>query len=318
MSWAQQEDEPPIEQVGEERTDVETLDEAATNEDVETLDEAAPPPVEVDTTEDIELLDQGPPSTMEAGRRTPGPRPPPATAAEAPAAIDTEARCPRNHLCGSGRHELDPLFRKGSDRQRPCCHGSAGFPVGLEDCHVGAVTGRAYVGVDCGDSDGSMFVGHAPSFEDFPFVLDENFPFDRGSVFAGPGTGQSMTIFRRRSRPPAAHHATTTRPHRRSGHPVRHRWNSSSERRDEILASNRKTIARSVEMNLAGAETAMSPHPNRRSGVIGRRPIHHQKKKHGNDNNRSGSAKDNGKKSKSSKHAKNRGGKKGKKSQSSK
>ena len=28
--------------------------------------------------------------------------------------------------------------------------GTAGFPVGLEDCHVGAVTGRAYVGIDCG------------------------------------------------------------------------------------------------------------------------------------------------------------------------
>ena len=69
--------------------------------------------------------------------------------------------------------------------------GSAGFPVGLEDCHVGAVTGRAYVGVDCGDSDGSMFVGHAPSFEDFPFVLNDNFPFDRGSVFADRGQSQS-------------------------------------------------------------------------------------------------------------------------------
>jgi hypothetical protein len=61
--------------------------------------------------------------------------------------------------------------------------GSAGFPVGLEDCHVGAVTGRAYVGIDCGEGDSSV-VGHAPSFEEFPFVLDESFPFSQDSVFA--------------------------------------------------------------------------------------------------------------------------------------
>jgi hypothetical protein len=56
---------------------------------------------------------------------------------------------------------------------------------------VGAVTGRAYVGIDCGPGGGSSFVGHAPSFEEFPFVLDQNFPFDRDSVFANPGEGQS-------------------------------------------------------------------------------------------------------------------------------
>ena len=55
--------------------------------------------------------------------------------------------------------------------------GSAGFPAGLEDCHVGAVTGRAYVGIDCGEDGGSSFVGHSPSFEEFPFVLDESFHF---------------------------------------------------------------------------------------------------------------------------------------------
>jgi hypothetical protein len=36
-----------------------------------------------------------------------------------------------------------------------------------------------------------MFVGHAPSFEDFPFVVDENFPFDQQNVFADRGTSQS-------------------------------------------------------------------------------------------------------------------------------
>jgi hypothetical protein len=54
------------------------------------------------------------------------------------------------------------------------------------------VTGRAYVGIDCGEESESSFVGHAPSFEEFPFVLDEgfpfvldeNFPFGSDSVFA--------------------------------------------------------------------------------------------------------------------------------------
>ena len=57
---------------------------------------------------------------------------------------------------------------------------------------MGAVTGRAYVGIDCGEGSDSSFVGHAPSFEEFPFVLDEgfpfvldeNFPFGSDSVFA--------------------------------------------------------------------------------------------------------------------------------------
>jgi hypothetical protein len=68
--------------------------------------------------------------------------------------------------------------------------GSAGFPIGLEECHVGAVTGRAYVGIDCGDESETSFVGHAPSFEEFPFVLADNFPFDRESVFADRGESQ--------------------------------------------------------------------------------------------------------------------------------
>ena len=66
------EDEPPIEQVGED-----------TGEDVETLDEAAPPADEVDTTEDIELLDQGPPAkrkrTSSSWIKVPRRRRPPST-----------------------------------------------------------------------------------------------------------------------------------------------------------------------------------------------------------------------------------------------
>jgi hypothetical protein len=61
--------------------------------------------------------------------------------------------------------------------------GQGGFPTGLEPCHVGAVTGRAYVGIDCGDGD--SFVGHAPSFADFPFVVEADFPFgEANSPFA--------------------------------------------------------------------------------------------------------------------------------------
>jgi hypothetical protein len=59
--------------------------------------------------------------------------------------------------------------------------GNTAFPAGLATCHVGAVTGRAYVGIDC--EDGTSVVGHAPSFEEFPFAVDEGFPFNRESVF---------------------------------------------------------------------------------------------------------------------------------------
>jgi hypothetical protein len=61
--------------------------------------------------------------------------------------------------------------------------GRGDTPVGLADCHVGAVTGRAYVGLDCGDDEGSSFVGHAPSFEAFPFVLEAEFPFEGDEAF---------------------------------------------------------------------------------------------------------------------------------------
>src|SRR4051812_2781365 len=68
LAWAQQDDEPPIQQVGEDTNgDVETLDEAATpveqgnaTEDVEALDQGPP----VGAQDDIELLDQGPPAAV--------------------------------------------------------------------------------------------------------------------------------------------------------------------------------------------------------------------------------------------------------------
>jgi hypothetical protein len=169
LAWAQ-DDTPPIEQVEE-----------GTSGDVETLDEGAPPvasetesldaePAAVAPVEDIELLDQGSPPA--AGAMTS----PPATApALAPAAV---AVAPAG---GSGTY-VDPAFEPApqlpADFGTGNVHvsaGSEGFPVGLEPCHVGAVTGRAYVGINCGDD--VSFVGHAPTFADFPFVPEEEFPF---------------------------------------------------------------------------------------------------------------------------------------------
>jgi len=169
MHWAQ--DEQPIEQVGE-GTDVETLDEATspanvvdTTEDVEPLDQGSPPGDQ----QDVELLDQGPmPAAASESPAPPTDSAVPVTSNVAPA-VSSAPMLPEGF--GTGNVHVST--------------GSAGFPVGLENCHVGAVTGRAYVGVDCDGGDGSMFVGHAPSFEDFPFVLDENFPFDQESVLAG-------------------------------------------------------------------------------------------------------------------------------------
>lgn len=179
MRWAQQEEEPPIEQVGED-----------TSEDIETLDEAAPPTDETDTADDIELLDQGPPvGAQDEDIELLDQGPPPATAAESPApSTVTTVLVPASVAPVTTPGPVLPEgFGTGNVH---VATGSAGFPVGLEDCHVGAVTGRAYVGIDCGEGGESSFVGHAPSFEEFPFVLDESFPFDQDSVFADRGTSQ--------------------------------------------------------------------------------------------------------------------------------
>jgi hypothetical protein len=184
IGWAQAADEPPIEQVGEDTgEDVETLDEAAppvedvaTEEDIETLDEG-PPPAAVE--EDIELLDQGSPPTTTEVPVTEIPAPEPVAVAPVTTYIVPEPVVASGPVVPEG-------FGTGSVHVST---GSTGFPVGLGDCHVGAVTGRAYVGIDCGD--GSSFVGHAPSFEEFPFVVDEGFPFNRDSVFADLGASDS-------------------------------------------------------------------------------------------------------------------------------
>jgi hypothetical protein len=170
---AQADDLPDIEQVGEGET-----------EDQEALDEGAPPAQDGD---DVELLDQGaPPATAAA---------PPADTATAPLAtaaapvadsatvapVDSGAVYTAPAPAATGP-VLPPGF--GSGRVRASA-GRFGFPVGLENCHVGAVTGRAYVGIDCGeDGEGdSDVVGHAPSFEDFPFVLEAEFPFESDDAF---------------------------------------------------------------------------------------------------------------------------------------
>jgi hypothetical protein len=177
IGWAQSTEEPPVEQVGEGAgEDVETLDEAETpaddvapEEDIETLDEGSPP---VAADEDLELLDQGAP---------PGTSPAPVTETSAPTTVTAEpvtTDAVPEPVAASGPM-LPEGFGTGSVHVST---GSAGFPTGLENCHVGAVTGRAFVGINCGD--GSSFVGHAPSFEEFPFVVDEGFPFNQEGIFA--------------------------------------------------------------------------------------------------------------------------------------
>ena len=181
MLWAQQEDGSAVEQVGEDTDgDIETLDdvpasvdEADATEDVELLDEAP----SANDQQDVELLDQGPsPATASdsPAPATTSESPAPATVSPAPVTTYMAPAAPSGPIPPEGFGTGDVYVATGS----------AGFPVGLEDCHMGAVTGRAYVDVDCGDSGGSSFVGHGPSFEEFPFVLDENFPFDSESVFA--------------------------------------------------------------------------------------------------------------------------------------
>ena len=256
MRWAQ--DEPPVEQVGE-------------GTDVETLDEATPAANVVDTTEDVELLDQGPPPGDQQDIELLDQEPMAATASESPAPPTDSAVPVTSNVAPavSGSPMLPEGFGTGNVHVSA---GSAGFPVGLEDCHVGAVTGRAYVGVDCGEGDGSSFVGHAPSFQEFPFVLDESFPFDQESVFADPGAGQFDDNVQ--TMVSAARGATLDN---NAAAPVIRTSGASSVEfeqrvRDGSLESNRKTVVRSEEVRSAGVEVLTLRHPSRRVRLIGRRP----------------------------------------------
>jgi hypothetical protein len=142
--------------------------------DVETLDEGAPPAQP--PAEDVETLDQGAPPATTAPAPAPAPAPAATTVpAEAPTTYTAPAAAPPAAPSGP---TLPAGF--GTGRVRASA-GRFGFPIGLESCHVGAVTGRAYVGLDCEDFED--VVGHAPSFEDFPFVLEAEFPFEGDESF---------------------------------------------------------------------------------------------------------------------------------------
>jgi len=169
--FAQTSDESEIQQVGENG-----------NGDVEELDEGALPvaPATGSTTtsslEDIELLDQGAsPAAAPVVAAAPVYGTAPVDSVTTPVQSDYVApsTTPAVHPTGFW---LPEGFGSGNVHVST---GRGGFPPGLEDCHVGAVTGRAYVGISCG-GDNSV-VGHAPSFQDFPFVTDAGFPFDSDS-----------------------------------------------------------------------------------------------------------------------------------------
>lgn len=173
LSWAQDATDVPIQAT--EADDVETLDNGTLAADAEALDQAPQDTVQTDPTgqEDVELLDQGAPPVAA-----------PASVESIPAATEpvpvqtatTSTDSTGDLTTAASEPPLPPGF--GSGRVHVAA-GSSGFPVGLENCHVGAVTGRAYVGIGCGEND--MFVGHAPTFDEFPFVVDAAFPFDTAS-----------------------------------------------------------------------------------------------------------------------------------------
>lgn len=183
LGWAQSVDDGSIQQVGEATQ--------AGDEDAEALDAGAPPvesnpssssdAVVDQTGDDVELLDQGEPSQETTSTTTTTMSTEtnvvesvaPATAAESAAPVASG-----DIATTATAVDMGPQLPAGFGEGQVLVSTAAGdFPPGIDECHVGAVTGRAYVGIDC-DEEGTSFVGHAPTFEDFPFVTDENFPFD--------------------------------------------------------------------------------------------------------------------------------------------
>jgi hypothetical protein len=148
--------------------------------DTETLDEGAPPTTSSPPSagDDVETLDQGSPPPA-GGVESVAPvgsvagtyvAPAPATASTPSYAAPAES--------ASSAPYIPPGFGTGH------VHVAAGhpeFPVGLVSCHVGTITGRAYVGVDC--PNGDSVVGFAPSLNDFPFILNPDFPFEGDEGF---------------------------------------------------------------------------------------------------------------------------------------
>lgn len=172
LTWAQASDGGDIQQVGEgESTDSEALDEGAA---------AAQEPVAAD---DVETLDQGaPPTTTVVDTAVPVDT---AAVQAAAAPIDYGvSSSPSNATTSTPTQPSGPSLPPGfGSRQVRVSAGRNGFPLGLEPCHVGAVTGRAYVGIKCGE-DGESVVGHAANFQDFPWVVDPGFPFQPGEAVA--------------------------------------------------------------------------------------------------------------------------------------
>lgn len=184
-----------IEQVGE-GDDVETLDEGASPQQTQAPADAEPAD-NATNQEDVELLDQGAPPATTQPATAPATTAAPAVAPAAAAPASTSALPPAEATTSTAAAPsapagpaLPPGFGTG---QVHVSTGGAAFPSGLADCHVGAVTGRAYVGIDCGDegAGNDSFVGHAPSFNDFPFVVDPGFPFNRDSGFFVSGGNES-------------------------------------------------------------------------------------------------------------------------------
>ena len=136
--------------------------------DTETLDQGSPPTA---SGEDVETLDQGAPPAATGAVPVPVADGTVLTAAPvaAPAAADMAYAEPAGP-------QLPPGFGEG---RVMVSNNPRGYPVGLEPCEVGVVSGRAYVGVKCGES-GQPVVGHS-TYDNFPWVIDPGFPFEPGA-----------------------------------------------------------------------------------------------------------------------------------------
>jgi hypothetical protein len=159
--WLQDNAQTQPSQVGEGDSDTETLDQGSPTA-TETLDQGSPPATSGD---DVETLDQGQPPTG----AVPVPVAEGTVLTTAPVTTDmayAEPAGPR----------LPPGFGEG---RVMVSNNPRGFPVGLEPCEVGVVSGRAYVGVNCGE-DSSPVVGHS-TYDNFPWVIDPGFPFEPGA-----------------------------------------------------------------------------------------------------------------------------------------
>ncbi|MBA2595886.1 MAG: hypothetical protein H0V00_04585 [Chloroflexia bacterium] len=175
-----QADQPAIQQVGEGTgQDAENLDDGeatpliSTPSDQETLDNKATPETPQG---DTELLDQGTPYVATDVSVAPV-----ATTYAAPSTETTVT-----YVEPASPPPAGPVVPAGfGTGQVLVAAGQSTFPAGLGECHVGVVTGRAYVGIDCGE--GTSVVGHAPTYQDFPFYPAVGFPFEGDESFFTQG-----------------------------------------------------------------------------------------------------------------------------------